>query len=89
MIGPPPGSNKLSPFPNGYSLAEKRIIGGLRHMKETFFLANIGPENFVSAPSVEDSVGQRWSSYGITEFKNAKFIRSRKKKSVKPNINRS
>jgi hypothetical protein len=70
LIGPPPGSNKLSPFPDGYSLAEKRIIGGLRHMKETDFFANIGPENFVLAPSVEDAVSQRWSYYVITEFKN-------------------
>ena len=39
-------------------------------MKETDFFANIGPENFVLAPSVEDAVSQRWSYYVITEFKN-------------------
>ena len=39
-------------------------------MKETDFFANIGPENFVLAPSVEDAVSQRWSFYVITEFKN-------------------
>ena len=61
---------KLPDWPESYSVAEKRIIGGLRHMKETDFYAQIGHEMFPLAPSVEDSISQRWSFYVIREFSN-------------------
>ena len=39
-------------------------------MKETDFYAQIGHEMFPLAPSVEDSISQRWSFYVIREFNN-------------------
>ena len=51
-----------------YGVAEKRIIGGLRRMKETDFFAEIGgPSNL---PSVEDAVSQRWSYYVMSDLPN-------------------
>ena len=39
-------------------------------MKETDFYARIGHEMLLLAPSVEDSISQRWSFYVINEFDN-------------------
>ena len=57
-------------WPSDYNLADKRIIGGLRHMQISNFYDHIGNPNDSLKPSVEDAISQRWSLNVIKEFSN-------------------
>lgn len=61
---------KESTWPANFGLAEKRIVGGLRHMKHIHFQLPIGGDSLGSRPPVEDAISQRWSFFVMNEFEN-------------------
>ena len=61
---------KKNVWSEGFNVAEKRIIGGLRHMKLSHFQSSIGGGRYNNTPPVEDAISQRWCFYVMSEFEN-------------------
>jgi hypothetical protein len=59
---------RMTTWPENFGVAEKRRIGGLRHMKLIDFQIPIGGDGISTRPPVEDAVSQRWCFFVMNEF---------------------